>query len=91
MLNISVNIYCSETCNVITIGPSSGSPVVSINIGYMGQRHYVGLDPIVSSTTPVSTNNDTLIVTPPQSNNILPAVHSDTTIAIPAIIVSIIN
>ena len=84
MLNILIKIYCSHTCNIIAIGPSSGSPVVSINIGYMGQRHYLGLDPIVSSTTPVSTNNDTVIVTPPQSNNILPAVHSDPTIAIPA-------
>ena len=45
--------------------------------------HYVGLDPIVSSTTPVSTNNvscnDNVSVTQPQNNNSLPGGHSDPT------------
>ena len=66
MLNITINMFSTLGSNVITVVPASGNSIGII--GLMGQRHYVGLDPVptINDSNSVADNVSSV---PPTTNN----------------------
>ena len=68
MLNVTINIFSTLGSNVVTVVPASGDSIGIVYIGLMGQRHYVGLDPvpIIDDTNSVA---DIVSSVPPNTNS----------------------
>ena len=79
MLNVTINVFSTLGSNVVTVVPASGDSIGIVYIGLMGQRHYVGLDPVptINDTNSVA---DIVSSVPPNtnSNNNNPDNNNDT-------------
>ena len=77
MLNVTINVFSTLGSNVVTVVPASGDNIGIVYIGLMGQRHYVGLDPVptINDTNSVA---DIVSSVPPNTNNNNPDNNNDT-------------
>ena len=79
MLNVTINVFSTLGSNVVTVVPASGDSIGIVYIGLMGQRHYVGLDPVptINDSNSVA---DIVSSVPPNtnSNNNNPDNNNDT-------------
>ena len=79
MLNITINVFSTLGSNVITVVPASGNSIGIVYIGLMGQRHYVGLDPVTTINDSNSVaDNVSSVPSTTNSNNNNPDNNNDT-------------
>ena len=69
MLNITINVFSTLGSNVITVVPGRGNGIGIVYIGLMGQRYYVGLNPVPTINDSHSVADDVSSVPPTTNSN----------------------